>query len=40
LTRFADVSGVGEAIMFGSQYAMRVWLQSGKTHSFGLTAQR
>src|SRR6267142_44768 len=32
------VSGVGEAIMFGSQYAMRVWLDPDKLNSFGLTA--
>ncbi len=32
------VSGVGEANMFGSQYAMRVWLNPDKLNSFGLTA--
>src|SRR5437870_3910733 len=32
------VSGVGEAMMFGSQYAMRVWLKPDKLNSFGLTA--
>src|SRR6266513_2230512 len=32
------VSGVGEATMFGSQYAMRVWLNPDKLNSFGLTA--
>jgi hydrophobe/amphiphile efflux-1 (HAE1) family protein len=32
------VSGVGEANMFGSQYAMRIWLDPGKLISFGLTA--
>jgi len=32
------VSGVGEALMFGSQYAMRVWLNPDKLNSFGLTA--
>src|SRR5947199_7983629 len=32
------VSGVGEANMFGSQYAMRVWLNSDKLISFALTA--
>ncbi|HTH46819.1 MAG TPA: efflux RND transporter permease subunit, partial [Candidatus Limnocylindria bacterium] len=31
------VTGVGEANMFGSQYAMRVWLDPGKLISFGLT---
>ncbi len=32
------VSGVGEALMFGSQYAMRIWLNPDKLNSFGLTA--
>src|SRR5436305_6319648 len=32
------VSGVGEANMFGSQYAMRVWISPDKLNSFGLTA--
>src|SRR5216110_506934 len=32
------VSGVGEALMFGSQYAMRVWINPDKLNSFGLTA--
>src|ERR1043166_773343 len=32
------VSGVGEANMFGSQYAMRVWINPDKLDSFGLTA--
>src|SRR5436190_1313162 len=32
------VSGVGEALMFGSQYAMRVWLNPERLDSFGLTA--
>jgi multidrug efflux pump len=31
------VSGVGEADMFGSQYAMRVWLDPNKLDSFNLT---
>jgi hydrophobe/amphiphile efflux-1 (HAE1) family protein len=31
------VSGVGEANMFGSQYAMRVWLNPEKLNSFSLT---
>lgn len=30
------VSGVGEAIMFGSQYAMRIWLNPDQLTSFGL----
>src|SRR3954451_17552277 len=32
------VTGVGEANMFGSQYAMRVWLNPEKLTSYGLTA--
>src|SRR4051812_22268482 len=32
------VSGVGEANMFGSQYAMRVWLNPDKLNSLNLTA--
>src|SRR4029079_11786609 len=32
------VSGVGEAMMFGSQYAMRIWLNPDKLNSFGLTS--
>src|SRR3954462_9174627 len=32
------VSGVGEANMFGSQYAMRVWMNPDKLNSFTLTA--
>lgn len=31
------VSGVGEANMFGSQYAMRIWLNPDKLNSFSLT---
>ncbi len=32
------VTGVGEANMFGSQYAMRVWLHPDKLNSLGITA--
>ena len=32
------VSGVGEANMFGSQYAMRVWINPDKLNSLGLAA--
>jgi hydrophobe/amphiphile efflux-1 (HAE1) family protein len=32
------VRGVGEVQAFGSQYAMRVWLDPGKLLSFGLTS--
>ncbi len=31
------VSGVGEVTLFGSQYAMRVWLDPNKLHSYSLT---
>jgi len=31
------VHGVGEANLFGSEYAMRIWLDPGKLTSFGLT---
>src|SRR3954462_14503209 len=32
------VSGVGEAMMFGSQYAMRIWLNPERMISYGFTA--
>jgi multidrug efflux pump len=32
------VSGVGEAMMFGTQYAMRIWLNPDKLNSFGMGA--
>ena len=32
------VNGVGEADLFGSEYAMRVWLDPAKLQSFNLTA--
>ncbi len=32
------VTGVGEAMMFGSQYAMRVWLNPERMISYGFTA--
>jgi multidrug efflux pump len=32
------VSGVGEADLFGTEYAMRIWLDPNKLDSFGLTA--
>ena len=31
------VTGVGEAMMFGSEYAMRIWLDPVKLNSFNLT---
>ncbi|MBB3118888.1 multidrug efflux pump [Massilia violacea] len=33
----ARVEGVGEVIQFGSQYAMRIWLDPAKLHSYQLT---
>ncbi|UTY58518.1 efflux RND transporter permease subunit [Massilia sp. erpn] len=33
----ARVQGVGEVIQFGSQYAMRIWLDPAKLHSYQLT---
>jgi len=32
------VGGVGEVVVFGSQYAMRVWLDPAKLNKYGLTA--
>jgi multidrug efflux pump len=32
------VTGVGEAMMFGSQYAMRIWLNPERMVSYGFTA--
>jgi multidrug efflux pump len=32
------VAGVGEADMFGAEYAMRVWINPDQLNSFGLTA--
>ena len=31
------VNGVGTVTLFGSQYAMRIWLNPGKLNSYGLT---
>ncbi|WP_264789484.1 efflux RND transporter permease subunit, partial [Gluconobacter kanchanaburiensis] len=31
------VSGVGDHTLFGSEYAMRVWLDPSKLYNFGLT---
>ncbi len=31
------VSGVGEAILFGTEYSMRLWLKSDRLQAFGLT---
>jgi HAE1 family hydrophobic/amphiphilic exporter-1 len=35
----ARVPGVGEVEVFGSQYAMRIWLDPDKLTNFGLTAE-
>ncbi len=32
------VTGVGEAMMFGTQYAMRIWLNPEKLTSYGMTS--
>ncbi|HEY1718987.1 MAG TPA: efflux RND transporter permease subunit [Verrucomicrobiae bacterium] len=32
------VSGVGEADLFGTEYAMRIWIDPNKLNSFGLTS--
>ena len=32
------VNGVGEADLFGAEYAMRIWMDPAKLESFGLTA--
>nr|WP_025827118.1 efflux RND transporter permease subunit [Acetobacter persici] len=31
------VSGVGDHTLFGSEYAMRIWMDPGKLYSYGLT---
>ncbi len=31
------VSGVGEAMLFGTEYSMRLWLKPEKLHGYGLT---
>src|SRR5574340_173850 len=31
------VPGVGEALLFGSEYSMRIWLDPNKLHGFGLS---
>ncbi|HEX8964304.1 MAG TPA: efflux RND transporter permease subunit, partial [Rhodocyclaceae bacterium] len=36
LDQIRRVKGVGEAIMFGTEYSMRLWLQPDKLHSFNL----
>jgi len=36
LDQIRRVKGVGEAIMFGTEYSMRIWLQPDKLHSYNL----
>jgi len=31
------VPGVGEGILFGTEYSMRIWLQPERLHAFSLT---
>lgn len=33
------IDGVGDLVLFGSQYAMRIWLDAGKLYSHQLTTQ-
>lgn len=37
LENIRRVPGVGEAILFGTEYSMRLWLQPEKLNAFGLT---
>ena len=37
LENIRRVPGVGEAIMFGTEYSMRLWLKPEKLHSYNLT---
>ena len=37
LDGISRVEGVGEAILFGSQHAMRIWLNPDKLHTYALT---
>ncbi len=38
LDQIARVSGVGDTRQFGSEYAMRLWLNPDKLHGYGLSA--
>ncbi|MBK8119688.1 MAG: efflux RND transporter permease subunit [Sulfuritalea sp.] len=38
LENIRRVPGVGEAILFGTEYSMRLWLQPEKLNAFGLTS--
>ena len=37
LDQIRRIKGVGEAVMFGTEYAMRLWLKPEKLHAYGLT---
>ncbi|MGC2166209.1 MAG: efflux RND transporter permease subunit [Gallionella sp.] len=37
LENIRRVPGVGEAILFGTEYSMRLWLKPEKLHAYGLT---
>ena len=36
LDQIRRVKGVGEAILFGTEYSMRIWLNPGKLHSYNI----
>ena len=38
LDQIERISGVGSATLFGSDYAMRIWLNPNKLHAYGLSA--
>ena len=37
LDQIRRVKGVGEAVLFGTEYSMRIWLQPEKLHAFNLS---
>jgi multidrug efflux pump len=37
LDQIRRVSGVGEAILFGTEYSMRIWLNPAKLHSYNIS---
>ncbi len=37
LNALRRVKGVGEAVLFGTEYSMRLWLQPEKLHAYGLS---
>ncbi|HWT54114.1 MAG TPA: efflux RND transporter permease subunit [Rhodocyclaceae bacterium] len=38
LDQIRRVPGVGEAILFGTEYSMRIWLNPSKLYAYGITA--